>query len=387
MGVVPLYVCELPDSARGKLKAVYLDPADSNTVIESNEATFNGGVDDPYPTALLSASSSHYRGALTVTVQGAGLDAVQTVALTAPDASWRVPLTVVARTNSSLTASGVVAAPVPTCLVEASCPDHATSSALLNGDSTSDLMPDNYCLKFFPGSQDTADLQPKDFSLVFGSGTWHLFYIRRHQSPGYYAAVNERNLGHAIADDATDLGSWTVKPTVLQVRPDNWDNLHVWAPHVYRKRNDPTYYMFYTGVTAGTPACPGCDIQRIGVATSYDLYTWQRDDSWIYSKNDVRWCYGNRDSTTLPGWQFRDPFVVEDPDTLGHYFMYLATVDTSGTPVVGVAKSTGDLRVWRDVGALPKTKATMTGAGRVESPHAFRTNGKWWLLYTGTYTN
>jgi len=43
------YQLDLPAWGRGKCKVVALDPADSSHVLESNEVTFNGGVDSPYP--------------------------------------------------------------------------------------------------------------------------------------------------------------------------------------------------------------------------------------------------------------------------------------------------------------------------------------------------
>jgi hypothetical protein len=42
------FLAELPSGGHGKLRVVALDPSDSTQVIESNEVTFNGGVDGDY---------------------------------------------------------------------------------------------------------------------------------------------------------------------------------------------------------------------------------------------------------------------------------------------------------------------------------------------------
>ena len=58
------------------------------------------------------------------------------------------------------------------------------------------------------------------------------------------------------------------------MRPGHWDNAKVWAPDI--KEVDGVYYMFYTGVTNQPGAYAA--YQRIGLATSTDLMTWNRLD-------------------------------------------------------------------------------------------------------------
>jgi hypothetical protein len=208
---------------------------------------------------------------------------------------------------------------------------------------------------------------------------WHLFYIRHHQNPGYTEDVNERNFGHATS---INLENWdVVDRNVLQV-PGVWDTKHVWAPHIVRKPNDITYYMFYTGVDAA-------DNQKIGVATSTDLSTWTRGSGPILSADMIPWADPSPPDPYLGEQQFRDPFVMEDPTTPGQWLMYYVTVARDRTPgmVVGVAKSAAGnfLGLWDDLRPLWKTSSRLMGSGRTESPHSFPHNGKWWVMYTPTY--
>ena len=104
----------------------------------------------------------------------------------------------------------------------------------------------------------------------------------------------ERDIGHAVS---TDLVTWTQLDSVLPIRPDNWDNFHVWSPSLLQ--NDGTWYMFYTGVTAVPGPGSGSELQRIGVATSTDLFSWQRYDQPAYSGTMVPWVFS--DSSTYAG--------------------------------------------------------------------------------------
>jgi hypothetical protein len=79
---------------------------------------------------------------------------------------------------------------------------------------------------------------------------------------------------------------------------------------------------------------------------------------------------------------------MPDPTTSGQWLMYYTTVAQAITPsmVVGVAKSqTGNFSSWQDLRPLWKTSARLIGSSRIESPHAFKRNGNWWVMYTPTY--
>ena len=67
------YVLDLPAGGRGKLKVVALDPGDSTSVLESNEVTFNGGVSNSFPPAILRVQSTHEATQLVVHAVGSGI--------------------------------------------------------------------------------------------------------------------------------------------------------------------------------------------------------------------------------------------------------------------------------------------------------------------------
>lgn len=85
-----LFVFDLPAGGRGKLKVVALDPndPDSNRVLQSPEVSFNGGVETPFPPAILRAATVHQSTEYRLTAVGAGLSQGSALRLVAPDASW-----------------------------------------------------------------------------------------------------------------------------------------------------------------------------------------------------------------------------------------------------------------------------------------------------------
>ncbi|OFW78951.1 MAG: hypothetical protein A2Z48_11260 [Actinobacteria bacterium RBG_19FT_COMBO_70_19] len=195
--------------------------------------------------------------------------------------------------------------------------------------------------------------------------TYHLFYLYIDQ---YVPDSTGVKLGHARS---TDFNTWEDLPYVLHVLPGTWDSTAIWAPSIVQQGN--TYYMFYTGV-AGYG-------QRIGVATSRDLYTWTRNPSGpVVTPQDAPWTAGAAD--------FRDPFVMPDPDPgrQNHWLMYYATRRQSdGVMVPGLAKTTyeNDLTQWDDAGALFSDSLDYRfRTSTVESPHLFEHNGTWYLVYT-----
>lgn len=248
------------------------------------------------------------------------------------------------------------------------------------------------CNATFSGTLDTTGMQPKDFALVRDGTTWHLFYTRQYMTPNYDDNSNTRAIGHAISSDRA-LGAWTVvdRAAIAARSGHLWDNLHVWAPSIVRQNG--TWYMFYAGVEYDTvatqPQLVTTQIQRIGLATSTDLYTWKQDLQPVLFNKKVPWTY--QDSTAIGnggvGWQFRDPEVVPDPDHPGEWLMYYVTIDSMLTKfVIGVATTVGgDLRQWRNVVPITRTSAGFMSADRDESPQVFQRDGAWWLLYMSNH--
>ncbi len=220
--------------------------------------------------------------------------------------------------------------------------------------------------------QAPAPYRPKDFTIIKKDGLYHLFYIRRNVT--LPMAQTERDFGHAVSPD---LYNWQQLAPVLTVRDSAWDNLHVWAPSVIER--DGVYYLFYTGVSD----VPGLynSYQRMGVATSTDLMTWNRVDPPIFSCDQVPWAFC--DSLEALN-AFRDPFVMPDPAQPGRFLMYYTgnLAHDSTRTVVGVAGSNGDLTQWSDIKPLLATHQSYSGNTLTESPHLFQHDGTWYMLFT-----
>jgi hypothetical protein len=392
------YVLDLPAWARGKLKVVAVDPADSSAVIESNEVTFNGGIEATFPSVILRAFTFHQATEFRLSAVGACLAETRGLELVAPDGSWRQPLNVTSQGDEAITATASLAAQVPACILQAVGENNAIATAIIAADppppALSLLDPPEGCetrMREVWSGHDPYLIQPKDFAFVPGgwtpAGTWlfHLFYIRKNQ---YLLDQNtEKNIGHAVSDT---LSGWTVIDTAaIRTRGGRWDSLHVWAPSIVRK--GLTYHMFYTGVDKDGN-------QRIGIATSTDLVHWAQGDSVLEvtptHTQQIPWA----DPTPSPGTapyhgktQLRDPFVMEDPDSSGDWLMYFVTVPSRFSPemVVGVARSHGNFTSWGETFPLwnthrswPRPQALGGGPYVVESPHAFFRGGNWWLFST-----
>ncbi len=218
-----------------------------------------------------------------------------------------------------------------------------------------------------PGSP----VQPKDFTLVKRDGYYHLFYILNNLA--VYPNQTQTSFGHAIS---SDLYHWTQLPPVLQVSSLDWDNLHVWAPCVVQQ--DGLWWMLYAGITLDATHN---QTQRIGLAVSADLDTWTRVETPVWDATQVPWVWSNP-ASGAPA--FRDPFVMPDPQSPGGWLMYYDAsygADSAAT-VVGVARSSGDLRSWSDAGPLLITWRGMTWNQVTESPHLIQHNGLWYLFIT-----
>ncbi len=213
----------------------------------------------------------------------------------------------------------------------------------------------------------------KDFSIIKRDGWFHCFYIQADDAAPFDST--ERALGHAMSKD---FYFWTNLPPVLAARPGEWDDAKIWAPHVLEL--DGVYYMFYTGVTndPGTYAFH----QRIGLATSTDLMTWNRLDEPVLSCAQIPWTFC--DVTQPTGGEFRDPFVMPDPDGPG-WLMYYTTRPSNAAHLfeVGVAKSSGDLTKWTDLKPMVITRSDWSGTTAVESPLMFQHAGLWYLMFSG----
>ena len=215
-------------------------------------------------------------------------------------------------------------------------------------------------------------VRPKDFALVKKDGIFHVFYILN--VAGATNPNNELQLGHATSPD---LYHWTQWPPVLHVSPGSWVNSHIWAPCIVQR--DSVWTMFF----AGTTLIPGeyADTQRMGIATSTNLFDWTLDETPVFAATQVPWTWVDS-LNSLPA--FRDPFVMPDPSTPGSWLMYYTASygPDSLADVVGVARSDGDFTTWTDAGPLLETWRGYTYNQVTESPHLLFHGGLWYLFVT-----
>jgi hypothetical protein len=111
----------------------------------------------------------------------------------------------------------------------------------------------------------------------------------------------------------------------------------------------------------------------------------------VWEAADTRWAVP--DPPIYSGQsQFRDAFVMHDPENPGCLLMYFDAHDSvdaklnRGGLVVGVARSDpGSPDSWHDLGYFPKTLRSLTNVPQLEGPHVFSANGSgthWRLMFT-----
>ena len=367
---------DLPASGRGKCKVVALDPADSMSVLESNEVTFNGGVDDDYAPSVLRVTSDHSTTTLRVVAIGAGLEGVQAVRISAPELQADVPLALETTGPLSLVASATIPIPLPNSKVLVQTPQGLISSGKIPEDivETTELPDEAYYRDpAYPAAY------PKDFAFINAptpvDGAWrnlfHIFYIR-NWTDGRPDSKNQIAFGHAWS---RDLVNWDYTANSLAAfladtgNVSAWDHAHVWAPSIVQFGTK--FIMFYTGVAENGD-------QTIGYASADSIYTtspstsWSRESTYTLSPPQTNNQWAAYDQHP---WQFRDPYVMADPQSPTSRLLMFYTATTRADPAhyaVGVARSyPNDAGSWTDIGFYPTTDYTHTLVGRLESPHVF----------------
>ena len=377
---IAYWTIDLVEGSHGKLKVVALDPGDSTLVIESNEVTYNEGVNGEYAPTLLRAFSTHETALLEVTAVGAGLSAVESVKVGAADDVWSVPLTIVQQTETRLVATADVYATLPQATVQARSATGASGFGLIPADEIhTDVVTSAGTDTIFYWDPNPR-VYPHDFAFHYNSvpnptdpvhpwkGVFHLFYIRVVRASGADSII-----AHAWTDS---LGKpWSVDTLAFRPSGHGWDKMKVWAPSIQQVGN--LTYMFYTGVDS-------LGNQSIGYATTPMLGTtnisWARSDTAVYKASNTDW------AQSAGVVQFRDPFIMPDPDVAtypGRFLLFNTgrdkTVSTFYT--IGVARNEpGTMGSWRDQGNYQATNhANLSVPGALESPLVVRDSltGAW----------
>ena len=224
---------------------------------------------------------------------------------------------------------------------------------------------------------DPPGVYAKDFSLYYESGWYHIYYIKDNEGESWQdRGNNSQFFGY---EKSQDLSHWSFIDNVLEVdESSDWNNQHVWAPHVFK--NGSIYYMYYTGIDNQTG---GAHTERIGLATSSDLQEWTRHganncdgttgDGCVFDCNNT---WNEWDGGYAWDGQCRDPYVFDDTADTGYYYMVYTTNPIQWQHVIGLAKST-NLIDWEDVGPINRTSG-----GKAESAHILKQNNTYYLFYS-----
>ncbi|KAF2415117.1 glycosyl hydrolase family 32 [Microbacterium sp. B35-04] len=202
---------------------------------------------------------------------------------------------------------------------------------------------------------------------------YHVFYLKASRA---LHDPNRRHfhvtVGHAVSDD---LRTWREVPDAL-IAADGpaFDDFTTWTGSVVRGQ-DGVWRMFYTGTSraeAGT-------IQRVGLATSTDLYHWEKQPGAI-AEADPRW-YEKFDSGDWFDEAWRDPWVFEAPGIPGWQMLVTArskqgAADDRG--VIGHATSK-DLSTWT---LQPPWSEPGAGFGQLEVPQVAEIDGRHVLIFS-----
>ncbi len=154
--------------------------------------------------------------------------------------------------------------------------------------------------------------------------------------------------------------------------PPAWDDCTTWTGSIIRHAS--VWHFFYTG----TSNADECRKQRIGLATSPDLTTWQRHADNPVVDLDPRF-YEEYDPASWHDRALRDPWVMPDPAGPGFRMWFTARVrqgPADGRGVIGTARS-DDLVHWQ-----VEPPVTPPGDfGECEVPQYFEHGGRAYLLF------
>ena len=201
---------------------------------------------------------------------------------------------------------------------------------------------------------------------------YHLFFLKAPR------ALEDAGLRHTAATighaSSLDLVDWDVHADALLPDAKRWDDVALWTGSAVRGA-DGTWRMYYTALSSD----PGHGVkdQRIGLAESRDLTTWQRVGDRPLVAPDPRW-YRTIDGTHSETW--RDPFVFADPEGDGWHMLITARHPDAPRLSDGVlahARS-ADLATWE----LQPPLTEPAGFGQIEVPQVRVVDGRHVLVFT-----
>jgi hypothetical protein len=202
----------------------------------------------------------------------------------------------------------------------------------------------------------------KDFCFTNNKDTYHLFHIAGTPGVSCCFPGNELWFGHATTKDFVQ---WETHEPCFYIDINSWDNGHVFAPYVVKAFDK--FWMFYTGVSID-------NTQRIGVATSENLFDWKRvQKKPVIRPEEYAWAF----CPTEKGAPCRDPHVC----LWGEKFsLYYTAVTKEGKGCVARASSKNLLN-WDDEGPV----FISDKLNHPESSNVQKLRDKYLLFFGGHY--
>jgi beta-fructofuranosidase len=199
-----------------------------------------------------------------------------------------------------------------------------------------------------------------DFWFAVDGDDVHVFYLQAPRALGDPELRHHNaTIGHAVS---RDLRRWQVLADALGTgAPGAFDDLATWTGSVVR--HGGRWHLFYTGIARAEDG----EVQRIGLATSGDLLTWERRG--LLLEADRRW-YDRE--------HWRDPWVEWDPQRERWDMFICATA--GGRGILAHAHSP-DLRGWTTGPPL----SPPTDHVQLEVPQLMRDNGAWRVLFSDVF--
>ena len=199
-----------------------------------------------------------------------------------------------------------------------------------------------------------------DHCFVLGQdGIWHFFGITDEKPEGVRQSPRATFLAHATASKLTQ-SPWQKQPFPLSI-DRSLREVHLWAPHIIR--HNGLYYMYYC---AGDPDHTK---YKINLATSKDLYNWQRHPA---------------NPMVVDGYDARDPFILRVGNKWVMY--YTATSKSAGGNHTVETVISKDLIHWSNKRRVYTDTGVGTWGGNTESPFVAR-RGKYYYLFIGPGDN
>jgi beta-fructofuranosidase len=203
----------------------------------------------------------------------------------------------------------------------------------------------------------------------------HVFFLHAPRDLGHPDLRHSHaRIGHAVS---RDLHRWEVLDTALSPGPPGaFDDQATWTGSVLEAGG--RWHMFYSAISTRDEG----RVQRVGLATSTDLVTWERQP--LVVEADPRW-YETSGDHPRGEETWRDPWVFADPDGDRFHMVVCARVN-HGPPdergVLGHAWS-ADLRSW-EVGPPLSAPGEFS---QLEVPQVVRVGGGWRAVFSAWWSD